>query len=618
MHNVQYSKLSRAKGDTSKAEGRPDKIDRPSWFGSSLDPALAISTEPLEGQEFKPAVGTVKTEKRAVTYPPGMGKEVFERAIADLRKRLGGKEEWVVVNDVPLNDGNYYHPSLSHDSYAVVAEDYFVPSAVAYPGSTEDVQTIVRWANDYKFPLWPVSIGRNLGYGGAAPRVPGSLLINLGARMNKVLNVDPKAANCLLEPGVTYIDLYEELKRRGLGDQLWIDVPDLGGGSVLGNALERGVGYTPYGDHWAQHCGMEVVLPNGEVVLLGMDSMPNSKTGQCFQYGFGPYLDGMFTQSNLGIVTKMGMFLMPNPGGILPFMISFMHKDDLEAAVDTLQPMMASRLLGNIPSLRLGVWDAATYASKDEYWPDNNGRVLTDEVEQAILNKTDLGYWVFYGALYGPDEITKPQWETVKSKFSHIKDVRFQLREDVPENSYLHDRAAVFAGVPTFRELAWHQWIPNAGELFFAPISGVSGSDAVAQVKLCKEITKKHGFDYLGTFYIAQRESHHIVTILFDRAKPDERVRAEKCIRELISTHAKIGYGEYRSHIATADQIMSTYGANNDAFRRLNETIKDALDPNGILQPGRSGIWPRAYRGKGWEIDGVGPLKQVRPEAGKL
>ncbi|GAA5887884.1 hypothetical protein JCM6882_000786 [Rhodosporidiobolus microsporus] len=611
------------------------KIDRPSWFGSSLDPAVAIAKEPLEGREFKPAVGTPETAKRQVTYPPNFGKETFEKAIDELRKILGAEN--VQINDQlrqllnvpsppldrPLSPPDppslsTDHPALSHDAYNVLDADYFVPSAIALPGSTEEVQAIVRWANKWIFPLWPISIGRNLGYGGAAPRVPGSLVINLGARMNKVLNIDEKAANCLLEPGVTYIELYEELKRRGLGEKLWVDVPDLGGGSVMGNALDRGVGYTPYGDHWSQHCGMEVVLPNGELVELGMGSMPGAKTAQCFQYGYGPFLDGMFSQSNLGIVTKMGFFLMPNPGGIKPFMISFMHKEDLGPAVDTLQPLMASRLLGNIPSLRLGLWDAATYGSKDEYWPENAGRVVPEDVELRILKEKGLGYWVFYGALYGPDEVTDPQWEIVKSKFKHIKDVKFSLREDVSAESYLHDRANVFAGVPTFRELAWHAWIPNSGELFFAPISGVNGADAVAQVKLCREITSKWGFDYLGTFYVAVREAHHIVTLLFDRSKPEQRVNAEKCIRELIDTHAKLGYGEYRSHIATADQIMATYGANNHAFRRLNEQIKDCLDPNGIMAPGRTGIWPRAYRGKGWEIDGVAPLKQVKPEAGKL
>jgi hypothetical protein len=114
-----------------------------------------------------------------------------------------------------------------------------------------------------------------------------------------------------------------------LRDKLWIDVPDLGGGSVIGNTVERGVGYTPYGDHCMMHCGMEVVLPDGSLWRSGMGGLPNpnadanappheqaaNETWGLFNYGFGPYNDGIFTQSSLGIVVKMGIWLMVNPGG---------------------------------------------------------------------------------------------------------------------------------------------------------------------------------------------------------------------------------------------------------------------------------------------------------------
>jgi FAD/FMN-containing dehydrogenase len=80
--------------------------------------------------------------------------------------------------------------------------------------------------------------------------VPGSVVLNMGKRMNKVLSIDEDNATCLLEPGVTYIELYNELQRRN--SNLWADIPDLGGGSVIGNALDRGVGYTPMGDHWVR------------------------------------------------------------------------------------------------------------------------------------------------------------------------------------------------------------------------------------------------------------------------------------------------------------------------------------------------------------------------------
>lgn len=115
------------------------------------------------------------------------------------------------------------------------------------------------------------------------------------------------------------------------------------------------------------------------------------------QHNFGPSVDGIFSQASNGIVTRMGFWLMPNPGGMLPFMISFKHRDDLIDAVDTLRPMMLSRLLGNIPSLRLGMWDAATYGSKSHYWPEHNGRPVPEDIEDRILEQEDLGHWVFYG-----------------------------------------------------------------------------------------------------------------------------------------------------------------------------------------------------------------------------
>jgi len=128
----------------------------------------------------------------------------------------------------------------THDAFHIHSREDTVSSATVYPSSTEEVQTIVRWANQHLIPLYPISMGRNLGYGGAAPRVRGSVVLDLGKRMNKVLNIDGANASCLVEPGVSYFALYEAVQESG--HALWIDTPDLGGGSVLGNAVDRGVG----------------------------------------------------------------------------------------------------------------------------------------------------------------------------------------------------------------------------------------------------------------------------------------------------------------------------------------------------------------------------------------
>lgn len=105
---------------------------------------------------------------------------------------------------------------------------------------------------------------------------------------------------------------------------------------------------------------------------------------------------------------------------------------------------------------------------------------------------------------------------------------------------------------------------------------------------------------------------HYIANIVYDRANEDEKRRARGLMREMISEAAKEGFGEYRTHLLFADQVAESYGWNGGALRRFNETIKDALDPKGILAPGRNGIWPRDYRGKGWELVGEEAKKSVK------
>jgi FAD binding domain len=65
--------------------------------------------------------------------------------------------------------------------------------------------------------------------------------------MKNILEVNEEGAFAQVEPGVTFFDLYDHLAAKGLSDELWVDVPDVGGGSIIYNVVERGVCYTPYG-----------------------------------------------------------------------------------------------------------------------------------------------------------------------------------------------------------------------------------------------------------------------------------------------------------------------------------------------------------------------------------
>lgn len=228
---------------------------------------------------------------------------------------------------------------------------------------------------------------------------------------------------------------------------------------------------------------------------------------------------------------------------------------------------------------------------------------MDDEDLDAIAASLGLGRWNFYGAIYGPEPIRAAMWQVIKASFSLIKGVKFFFPEDMPDNVVLQTRNLTLQGIPTTTELKWVDWLPNGSHLFFSPISKVTGEDAVAQYEVTRRRSEEFGFDFIGTFIVGMREMHHIVCIVFDKKSLDSRQRAHRLIKTLIEDAAAKGWGEYRTHLALMDQIASTYSFNNNSMMKLNETIKNALDPKGILAPGKNGIWPKNYDPAMYKID---------------
>ncbi|KAI2466502.1 vanillyl alcohol oxidase [Annulohypoxylon bovei var. microspora] len=447
--------------------------------------------------------------KTPVRLPPEVSLEKFETAVKELREDIGDVN--VEVNDKPLVDGWYMEHPNTHDAFHISDQEELVSSATVYPGSTEEVQVTVRWANKFGIPIYPISIGRNLGYGGAAPRMPGAVVVDLGKRMHQVINVDAENASCVVEPGVTYFKLYEEIQSRKL--PLWIDTPDLGGGSVLGNAIDRGVGYTPYGDHFANHCGMELVLPNGEILRTGMGAMPgpdgaDNPTWQSFQHAFGPAIDGIFSQSNFGIVTKMGFHLMPETEH-QSYCFTFPRDDDFEQIVDLIRPLAQKRILGNIPQLRHVIQELGVTGKRKADFHDGSSPMTREEIQSAA-SKLPLGdcAWIFYGTQYGPPEAIAAQLKVINGEFGKIPGSRFFLPADLPADHYIHDRVSVCSGVPVLRDLDWLNWVPNGAHLFFSPIAPTRGRDARTIHELIVTLHKRHGFDLFPTLCVAGREIH--------------------------------------------------------------------------------------------------------------
>ncbi|KAL2272124.1 hypothetical protein FJTKL_08091 [Diaporthe vaccinii] len=488
----------------------------------------------------------------------------------------------------------------------ILDEEEFVASALVYPGSTEEVQKVVRWANKHLIPIFPISMGRNLGYGGAAPRVRGSVTVDLGRRMSQILDISAEDYTCLVEPGVSFYALHQALRDRGLEEHMWVDTPDLGGGSIIGNTVDRGVGYTPYGDHWACHSGLEVVLPTGEVFRTGMGAMEGSNTWQAFPYGYGPFSDGLFSQSNFGIVTKMGMTLMPNPGGHESFMYTFPKEEDLTQLIEIIRPLRISMILENVAQLRHVTQTIAGRGHpRTKYWAGEG--LIPPEVIHKAASESPLGdcTWIYYGMSYGPEPIRRYKLDIVDREFKKVPGCRRVDPATLPPDEYFWARDRVAAGVPDIQELAWVNWVPNGAHIAFSPIAPIRGADATNLYKLARERHAQFGIDLFPAFIVGLREMHLIVELVYDRHSPSSRAAALACLRAMVDDAAALGYGEYRTHLALMDQVAGTYGWGGGALGRFNERVKDCLDPNGILAPGRCGIWGARYRGRGWEMTGA-------------
>ena len=296
-----------------------------------------------------------------IILPPGLTQQSFEKALEQCRKVVG--DRWVLNTD---SDRKAYL-----DAYALGDGLNHIASAAISPASTEEVQAIVKIANQFKMPLWPVGRGKNLGYGMAAPVIAGTVVLDMG-RMNKIIEVDEKSAHCLLEPGVGFFDLYQYLEEHKI--PLWMSVPANAWGSVIGNALERGIGYTPYGDHCDQLCGLEVVLPQGDLVRTGMGAIDNSTSWQRYRHGIGPSWEQMFVQSNLGIVTKAGLWLMPEPEMTAKVTINLSKFEDIEWAIDILADLRRRDIIQHNIIFGNYLHDASVFTVRSD-WYQGSGAI---------------------------------------------------------------------------------------------------------------------------------------------------------------------------------------------------------------------------------------------------
>ncbi|CAN0488857.1 unnamed protein product, partial [Phaeothamnion confervicola] len=144
------------------------------------------------------------------------------------------------------------------------------PRAVVQPASAEQVQRLAPMIAELGHSLWQTSNACGNGAQAGHRSKPG-ILLDL-RRMNRIIEVDRRAGCAVLEAGVSFAQLAAHLSERDL--PLWLDADANGAHAVAGSIATRQTGLTPYGDHQAAQCGLEVVLANGTLLRTGMGALP--------------------------------------------------------------------------------------------------------------------------------------------------------------------------------------------------------------------------------------------------------------------------------------------------------------------------------------------------------
>ncbi|QEE60374.1 FAD-binding oxidoreductase [Salinibacterium sp. dk2585] len=456
------------------------------------------------------------------------------------------------------------------------------PSFVVQPGSVEEIQEVVRIARECGVQLWTSSMGRNFGYGGSAPIVGGSVVVSL-RRLNRILEINEEAGYVLLEPGVTFFELYEELQRRDVA--LAMSVPDLGWGSVVGNALQHGFGYHEHGIHADAVCGMEVVLANGEILRTGQGANSRSTLWQAHKRGFGPSLDSLFMQSNFGIVTKMGLWLTPRPEVIVTGSIVCEGEDDILPLIDLLRPLVRDKTVQGLPLL------SATRMVDDSAQGEAADRA------RKLRSIMRPGRWNARVSMYGRAAVVAAQRAVIEEQVAKVPGARLELRTYAGTASVddVHPRDRVPAGIPTMVLLDLIKeafYGDDTGHIDFAPVIPLEGAAAVRHEQMVTSVLEEFGLAGMFAWIVNPRSMVGACMVLFDKTSAEQVARAHAAVRKMCDLAAEWGWTEYRAHISLADEVAQNFDYGDHALSRTYSSIKDALDPDGILSPGSHGIWP--------------------------
>jgi 4-cresol dehydrogenase (hydroxylating) len=460
--------------------------------------------------------------------------------------------------------------------------------AVLRPGSVDEVATCVRIAGRHGVPLYPISGGRNWGLGSRVPASDGNAVLDLG-RLKRISDFDERLGHVRIEAGVTFRELHEFLAARG--SELYL--PAIGGpadASIIGNCVERGDATGPHADRLANLCDLDVILANGDRLRTGFGRFPGSVLAPLSNRPPGPQLDGLFSQSNLGIVLVATVWLARRPAVLQLFTGRVPARDELPMLIDALQPLI---MRGVIAENSVSLWNAYKLLPRLGRYP---WRLTGGATPLALRSRGQAEPWFVCGAIYSPSSaVASAQKELVEAAVAaHLLSFGVSSSESDPT---VWSKAGLFVGVPTDDNTATVYWRkreprparidPDAdrcGVLWIClalPFVGDLVGSAVARLE---DLALAGGFEpIIGFECTSARVLHAFVALYYDRGVDGEDERARAGHDAVLSAAADLGIHPYRLGHLSADRL----GDGEKGYGRAVRSIKAAFDPDRIFAPGR-------------------------------
>lgn len=490
-----------------------------------------------------------------------------------------------------------------------------IPAALRIQDAKE-LPEVMRIASRHRVAVYPISTGHNWGYGTSLPVQDNCAIIDLSG-LKRIVHFDAELGVVTVEPGVTQAMLADFLDSGGHH----FLVPVTGGGpqcSLLGNALERGYGITPYTDHFGAVTDIEAVLADGTQYRTAMSELGGDDLARLFKWGIGPYSAGLFTQSGFGIVTRMTIALARRPECTKACFFSL--KDDalLEVTVERVRSVLA-RLPGMVGGINL-MNRHRVLAMSAPYPHDKlgaDGLIPLDVIDQ-LGRQYQVFPWTGFGTLYGTKRVIAAAQREIKSALSGVVSRLVFL---TPQNAQSLSKIAGLVPGPAGQRLGstantlakglelvdgrpnqtalplayWRnpsgskgEWMDpskdGCGLIWYAPLVPMRPAAMRDYVELVTRITRSNGIEPLITFTsISDKIFDSTVPLIFDRSNSHAVAAATKCYEELLKEGRARGFFPYRVGVNT----MKTLSELQSESLTFHARLRQGLDPHNLIAPGR-------------------------------